>query len=190
MVNLKRRHVLRGVALTALSLSFLILMTSCSSLIKLYQSLESNSTRVTESDEPDPDYSYETLAPTGSYTSETEDDRKLDAGYIKSLVVYSVWYDVTTGNPAKYDSIKSEKAFALKGVFYFSSPVTAEFEAKLLNGNETVLKKTFKVNKDVTCNADFSAGLEGLGTFEPGKYTVVLLFDGEEVAKTDVLRVE
>ena len=46
------------------------------------------------------------------------------------------------------------------------------------------------IDRNVTCGCDFSAGLEGLGTFDAGSYTVVLLYDGIEVAKTDVMRVE
>ena len=37
--------------------------------------------------------------------------------------------------------------------------------------------------------ADFSAGLEGLGTFIPGEYTAELLFEGKTVAKTNVMKV-
>ena len=43
---------------------------------------------------------------------------------------------------------------------------------------------------NVTAEADFSAGLEGLGTFEPGDYTVELYYNGEFIAKTGVMRVK
>ena len=42
---------------------------------------------------------------------------------------------------------------------------------------------------NVTCEVDFSAGLEGLGTFEPGEYRISLLFEGREIATTTNLKV-
>jgi hypothetical protein len=133
---------------------------------------------------------YETLEPTGSYPSDTADTQYLDAAKLKSCYIYSVWYDVTTDNPADYDSIASEKAFALKGVFYFNTPLTCEFAAVILRGDQVVLTRNVNMYDNVTAEADFSAGLEGLGTFAPGDYTIELYFGSEMIAKTEVMRVK
>ena len=74
-------------------------------------------------------------------------------------------------------------------VFYFTEPLRTTFEAKLFRGDELVLTKNVNMYDNVTCEADFSAGLEGLGTFIPGDYTVELLFEGKTVAKTSVMKV-
>ena len=135
------------------------------------------------------DVTFETGIPTGTYTSET-DYIELTVDYVKSVYVYSVWYDAVDDNPADYDSIKSSNAFALKGVFYFSTPLTGLFEARLLQNNEVLLKKAVNLKNNVTAEADFSAGLEGLGTFQQGFYTVELYFDGELIAHTSPIEVK
>ena len=192
MVNQKHTRIFIRIAAALLLVPFLCGITSCSMLKDILNGKEpgNSSTATKDPYGRDPDASYESLEPTGSYTSEAFDNKAADADFIKSILVHSVWYDVVSGNPADYDSISSEKAFALKGVFYFSEPLTAVFEARLCKDGETILKREVKIDRDVTCGCDFSAGLEGLGTFDAGSYTVVLLYDGIEVAKTDVMRVE
>ena len=174
-----------------MSLSVLLATTSCQSIIEemieIYNSVEAEEST---GDTDIPVETYESLPPTGSYTSSTAETREPDYGYIKEHFVYSVWYDATSDNPADYDSIASEKAFALKGVFYFSVPLKTVFEARILKGDEVVLTRNVNMYDNVTAEADFSAGLEGLGTFEPGDYTVELYFNGELVARTDIMRVK
>ena len=181
--------LIRSVMAAVLSLSVLLATASCSSIVKevleAYNSVEEESTDDTDV----PEDTYESLPPTGSYTSGTAETIELDLSYVKEHYIYSVWYDATLDNPADYDSIASEKAFALKGVFYFSVPLTTVFEARILKGSEVVLTRNVNMYDNVTAEADFSAGLEGLGTFEPGDYTVELYFNGELVAKTDIMRV-
>ena len=187
----KRSHKLvRNMMAAALSLSVLLAVTSCASfiteVIEAYNSIEEEES---SGNTDIPDETYVSLEPTGSYTSSTAETIELDYSYVKEHYVYSVWYDAMSDNPAEYDSIASEKAFALKGVFYFSEPLTTVFEAKILKGDEVVLTRNVNMYDNVTAEADFSAGLEGLGTFEPGDYTVELYFNGELVAKTDIMRV-
>ena len=173
-----------------MSLSVLLSVTSCTGIleemIEAYNSVEADESSY---DTDIPDDTYESLPPTGSYTSSTGETREPEYVYIKEHFVYSVWYDATSDNPADYDMIASEKAFALKGVFYFSVPLTTVFEARILKDGEVVLTRNVNMYDNVTAEADFSAGLEGLGTFEPGDYTVELYFNGELVAKTDIMRV-
>lgn len=173
-----------------MSLSVLLAATSCTSIIEeLLEAYDSIEADESSGDTDVPDETYESLPPTGSYTSATAETSELEYAYVKDHFVYSVWYDATSDNPADYKSIASEKAFALKGVFYFSEPLTTVFEARILNGDEVVLTRNVNMYDNVTAEADFSAGLEGLGTFEPGNYTVELYFNGELVAKTDIMRV-
>ncbi len=171
-----------------MSLSLLFGITSCDAIMEEMLEAYESATGET-SEEPGQEETYESLEPTGSYTSSVKETKALDYDYIKSLYVYSVWYDVSTDNPADYDAVLTENAFALKGVFYFSEPLTTTFEAKLYRGDEVVLTKNVNMYDNVTCEADFSAGLEGLGTFIPGEYTAELLFEGKTVAKTNVMKV-
>ena len=86
--------------------------------------------------------------------------------------------------------VEKENAFAIKGVFYFSTPLTTTFEAKLYQDGELILTKEIVLNNNITAEADFSAGLEGWGTFDAGSYTIELFFEGDSVAITDSLYVE
>ena len=74
---------------------------------------------------------YDTVEPTGSYTSPTYETHELSADYLMDICVYDVWYDAVDDNPIDYTYINSEDAFALKGVFYFSTPLYVTFEAHL-----------------------------------------------------------
>ena len=122
-------------------------------------------------------------------TSESATVTELNAEYVKELCVYSVWYDAVESNPVDYSSIESKDAFALKGVFYFSTPLTTVFQTRLYKDDSPVLDGEVKMKENVTAEADFSAGLAGLGTFESGEYHIELLFDGETVARTSKMRV-
>ena len=122
-------------------------------------------------------------------TSETTAFPRPDIGQVKDALVYSVWYDAVDDNPVDYSDISSEDAFALKGVFYFNTPLTCSFVANLCKDNEILFTKTVTLKNNVTAEADFSAGLEGLGTFEPGDYYVELFFEGEFVSSTSIMTV-
>ena len=124
-----------------------------------------------------------------SHTSGTALPAVIDLDYVKSIYVYSVWYDAVIDNPADYTTIDSDDAFALKGVFYFSSPLTAVFEARLYKDGAMLLKRDVKLRDNVTAECDFSAGLEWAGTFDSGEYYVELLYDGQPVATTSNMRV-
>ena len=136
-----------------------------------------------EGNEPDP---TETVIPTNPDPTDTVE---INYDYVKSVCVYSVWYDPTEDNPADYTSVAKDDAFALKGVFYFTTPLTASFEAKLYKDGQVILTKNIELDNDITAEADFSAGLEWSGVFDEGNYTVELLFEGKSVASTDVLEV-
>ena len=56
-------------------------------------------------------------------------------------------------NPADYDEIDSNDAFALKGVFYFNKPLTAVFEANLYKGDELVMTREVRLRENVTAEA-------------------------------------
>lgn len=122
-------------------------------------------------------------------TSATTEQTVPDIDYIRGACVYSVWYDAVIDNPADYESIDSGDAFALKGVFYFNTPLTAVFEARLYKDGAVLLKRDVKLKENVTAEADFSAGLEGFGTFERGDYYIELFYKGESVATTSKMRV-
>ena len=143
-----------------------------------------------------------TVVPETSETSETSETTETidititavptepDIDYIRDAWVYSVWYDPVESNPADYDTISSDEAFALKGVFYFNTLLTADFETKLYKGDSVLLTGQVKMRDNVTAEADFSAGLEDIGTFEAGDYRIELLYKGETVAVTSIMRVK
>lgn len=126
---------------------------------------------------------------TGITTSAATVYTEPDIEYYRKTCVYSVWYDAVESNPADYKSIESAKAFALKGVFYFSSLITEKFETRLYKDDEVFLTGEVKMRDNVTAEADFSAGLEGIGTFSSGEYYIELLYEGETVAVTPKMRV-
>lgn len=113
------------------------------------------------------------------------------SGYdrISKAYIYSAWYDIEKDNPVDYSSIDSNDAYALKCVFYFSEPVTGSFNAVLLKDGGEVASKQIKLSGKVIAECDFSAGLAGMGTFGPGKYTVQLGSEGKTVAVSGEMRV-
>lgn len=132
---------------------------------------------------------HESLEPTGTYTTETFETMDIDVEFVEDAFVYAVWYDATEDNPVDYTQIDSRDAFALKGVFYFNTPLTTVFEARLVRDGEVLLTKNVALKDNVTAECDFSAGLEGWGVFEAGSYVVELYFEGEYVTATDELEV-
>jgi len=124
-----------------------------------------------------------------SVISETTVESRLTFDDVREAYIYSVWYDAVDSNPADYDEIYTDDAFALKGVFYFNKPLTTVFEAVLYRDDEVVMSREVKLKDNVTAEADFSAGLAGMGTFAPGAYYVELLYEGNKVAVTPYMRV-
>ena len=116
----------------------------------------------------------------------------IEMGYdkVSKAYVYSAWYDVEKDNPASYNAMDSEDAYALKCVFYFSEPVSATFRVILKNGEEKVAVKTLRVDDKVVAECDFSAGLEGMDSFKPGVYKIYLETEGKSVAVSGEMRVE
>ena len=133
--------------------------------------------------------SYETFEPTGTYTTEPVEIMDVDAEYLRSIYIYTTWYDVIDDNPVDYNSVSSEDAYALKNVFYFNTPITVSFEARLYQNDELLLTKEVVLKNNVTAEVDFSAGLEGFGTFSPGIYTIQLVYFDEVIAVSDPIEV-
>ena len=187
MTNRRLQDIITRLLTAFLSLSLVFAFTSC--LTSPEETEEGGRTVNHDSHKPENGiYPTETTGlPTGTYTSETEEPEILDYDYVKSLWVYTVWYDPVEDNPADYTAVDTADAFALKGVFYFSKPLTTVFEARLLKDGEVILTKEIVMNDNITAEADFSAGLQGWGVFEPGDYTVELLFEGKTVAYTGVV---
>ena len=178
-----------------LSLSVLASFCSCSILGDLRDDTDGSRTYSSERSKPEgnpqetSESTYETMEPTGTYITESTEPVELDIGFVSGAYLTSTWYDVIDDNPVDYDSVNTEDAFALKGVFYFNTPITGVFEAYLYKDDSVLMTRNVNMKNNVTAEADFSAGLEGLGTFEPGEYYVELYFDGELIASTSVMRV-
>lgn len=183
------------IAAGLLSLSVLASFCSCSILGDLRDDTDGSRTFSSERFKPEgnsqetTESTYETMEPTGTYITETTEPVELDFGFVSGAYLTSSWYDIIDDNPISNDSVNSEDAFALKAVFYFNTPITGVFEAHLNKDDSVLLTRNVNMRNNVTAEADFSAGLEGLGTFEPGDYFIELYFDGELVASSTVMRV-
>ena len=178
------------IAAGLLSLSVLATFCSCSILGDLRDDTDGSRTYSSERSKPEgnpqetSESTYETMEPTGTYITESTEPVELDIGFVSGAYLTSTWYDVIDDNPVDYDSVNTEDAFALKGVFYFNTPITGVFEAYLYKDDSVLMTRNVNMKNNVTAEADFSAGLEGLGTFEPGEYYVELY-----LASTSVMRV-
>lgn len=183
------------IAAGLLSLSVLASFCSCSILGDLRDDTDGSRTYSSERSKPEgnpqetTETTYETMEPTGTYITESTEPVELDIGFVSGAYLTSTWYDVIDDNPVDYDSINSEDAFALKAVFYFNTPMTGVFEAYLYKDDFVLMTRNVNMKNNVTAEADFSAGLEGLGTFEPGEYYIELYFDGERIASSTVMKV-
>ena len=122
-----------------------------------------------------------------SVSEQTESDVVYENA--KKAYVYNVWYDIEKDNPVDYDSIDSNDAYALKCVFYFNKPVSGDFRAVLNRDGKPVAETDIRIDGKVVCECDFSAGLEGVGTFEAGVYCVSLETGGKTVAVSVEMRV-
>ena len=130
----------------------------------------------------------ETSAP--SETVMTSETTGSDIDHVKEVYIYSVWYDAIESNPAYYDSIESKDASALKGVFYFSEPLSVDLQARLYKDNSLYMTRVISLKDNVTAEADFSASFEESERFMTGEYYIELLLDGEPIATTTVMRVK
>ncbi|MBQ5519747.1 MAG: hypothetical protein IIT90_06605, partial [Clostridiales bacterium] len=94
MVNRRPYKLVRGLIAASLSLSVLLLAASCQSfleeMIDIYNSVEDDVGTV---DTDVPEDTYISLPPTGTYTSSTAETSELVYSYVKSIFIYSVWYD-------------------------------------------------------------------------------------------------
>ena len=147
---------------------------------------ETTETHVTNT--PKPTETTETSETTETVmTSETTGS---DIDHLREVFVYSVWYDAVDSNPVNYDSIESKNASALKGVFYFSEPLSVDLQARLYKDNSLFMTRVITLKDNVTAEVDFSASMEDSERFKPGEYYVELLLDGEPIATTTVMRVK
>ena len=144
---------------------------------------ETTETHVTNTPTP-----TETAAP--SETVMTSETTGSDIDHVKEVYIYSVWYDAIESNPAYYDSIESKNASALKGVFYFSEPLSVDLQARLYKDNSLYMTRVISLKDNVTAEADFSASFEESERFMTGEYYIELLLDGEPIATTTVMRVK
>lgn len=149
-------------------------------------------------DDEDPEQSVSSYESSFSsdFSSSSEDSAvssptSPDSGFetISKSYVYSAWYDVEKDNPVDYTSIDSNDAYALKCVFYFNRPVNGNFRAILNKDGKQISVKNIRLDGKVVCECDFSAGLEGRGTFEAGTYTVSLETEDKNIAISGDMRV-
>lgn len=199
MANRKLRKTARDLLTAAILLVLVVSLCSCADAVRALRVVFDDDYDTSDDDDDGrsgrhrtvpTDVTYETLQPTGSYSTESLDPIDYDIDYIRSVCIYTVWYDATEDNPMTGTYVEKDNAFAIKGVFYFSTPLTTTFEAKLYQDGELILTKEIVLNNNITAEADFSAGLEGWGTFDAGSYTIELFFEGDSVAITDSLYVE
>jgi len=173
--------VFSKIIIAVLCLAALVLMPGCSILEDDDPSDPSSGTKISDSDHSNSSEESETKMTLG------ENDTGYDG--IAKAYIYSAWYDVEKDNPVDYTSIDSNDAYALKCVFYFNVPVTGGFRAVLKKDGKQLAVKEIRITDKVVCEVDFSAGLEGIGTFEAGSYTVSLETEGKSIALSDVMRV-
>ena len=199
MANRKIRKVSKNLLSASMALVLMLSLCSCASAVRTLRVIFDDDYFNSDDDDDGrsgrrrtvpTDETYETLQPTGPYSTESLDPIDYDIDYIRSVCIYTVWYDATEDNPLKENYVDKDNAFAIKGVFYFSTPLTTTFEARLYQDGDLLLTKEIVLNNNITAEADFSAGIEGWGTFDAGSYTIELCFEGDSVAVTDPMYVE
>lgn len=179
--SIKAVGVFFRMAVIASCMTVLVLLPSCS-LLDDEDFTDGSGTSVESSGGP-----ASSGHESGKYTYATEPDSGFDR--ISKAYVYNAWYDVEKDNPVDYSSIDSNDAYALKCVFYFSEPVSGSFRAVLSKSGQQVAVKDIRIDGKVVAECDFSAGLEGIGTFEPGLYNVSLETEGKSVVVSGNMRV-
>ena len=112
-----------------------------------------------------------------------------DYNSVCQAYIYTVWFDVNMDSPLATNSVSSEDAFAVKNVFYFNEPVYCTLKAELSHNGQVLLSNDIVMEGEVTCECDFSAGLNNMTNFEAGDYKVTLYYDGQVVAEPDVMTV-
>lgn len=171
------------ITVSALCLTVLFILPSCSELLDDEDYYESGSSSVSiQNDKPS-----SSSADVHGKTYATEPDSGFER--ISKAYIYSAWYDIEKDNPVDYSSIDSNDAYAMKCVFYFNEPVSGTFRAVLKRDGEQVSVKQIRLDGKVIAECDFSAGLEGLGSFRPGSYKVYLETENKNVAVSDEMRV-
>ena len=151
-----------------------------------------------EIDDPEGEITYDESYKAATESSQAESSglvpssTDVEMGYdkVSKAYTFNAWYDVEKDNPATYNTIDTEDAYALKCVFYFSEPVSATFRVILKNGDEQVAVKTIRIDEKVIAECDFSAGLEDMDSFKPGIYTMHLEYEGKSVAVSGEMRIE
>ena len=151
-----------------------------------------------EIDDPEGEITYDESYKAATNSSQAESSGSvpsstgIEMGYYKisKAYVFNAWYDVEKDNPATYNTMDTEDAYALKCVFYFSEPVSATFRVILKNGDEQVAVKTIRLDEKVIAECDFSAGLEDVDSFKPGVYRMHLEYEGKSVAVSGEMRIE
>ena len=186
-------------AIVLLTLTVFIVFSACSRIDDDVFETETTAISVSEKPETRPTETskiHVTNTPPATETTETTrsivmtENPNSDIEHVKDVYVYSVWYDAVESNPADYDSIESRKASALKGVFYFSEPLTIDLQARLYKDDTLFMTRVIKMKDNVTAEADFSASFEDFDSFKSGEYYIELLLDGEPIATTSVMRVK
>lgn len=169
-------------AAASLCMAALIMLPSCS----IFDD-EENTEQSGSSYESSVSIDFSSSAEDSAVSSPTSPDSGFET--VSKSYVYSAWYDVEKDNPVDYSSIDSNDAYALKCVFYFNQPVNGSFRAILNKDGKQISAKNIRLDGKVVCECDFSAGLEGRGTFEAGTYTVSLETEGRNIAVSGDMRV-
>lgn len=105
-----------------------------------------------------------------------------DASYYESICETSLWYDPILSYPVDVTSVNDP--VAIQCGFYFNTPVTNTFKAKLYQDGTEL--ETIDINLDFTVLAicDFSTRLLGVDSMPSGKYEIKLYFGDELIASS------
>lgn len=107
------------------------------------------------------------------------------ASYYSELAVDTVWYDPLTAVPLAEDELSSQEPSALQFAFYFMEPLTCDFTYEILLDDDKVLYSDKVLFKDsVIMIIDLSCETLEIPKFEHGRYSVRLLYKGEEVMRS------
>ena len=108
----------------------------------------------------------------------------LTTEYFDSVFIEALWYDPMFSTPLHLNKLTDP--VALQCAFYFNTPVNLKFEAVLKDddGNELASSDVI-IDNSVIAVVDFSTDYVGVDSFKKGNYTVELLWNDEEFAKTE-----
>ena len=114
-----------------------------------------------------------------------------DTDLVLNSYIYNVWYDVEMEWPLTVNQIDADKAYAVMSVFYFNTPISGTFSAVLLTADDkVVMSSDVHVSGEVTVECDFSAGMAGWVSFDPGSYHVDLYYDSNLVATSETVTIK